>query len=80
MAAQFSNSIPVEKKPLQSNWLKQFTLFILFLLCGLAILVFGSNYFEIFPTNKNLTYNIIVSAVFMVAALLLRLNEPWKKY
>ena len=80
MAAQFSNSILVEKRPLQSNWLKQFTLFVLFLFCSLAILVFGSNYFEIFPTNKNLTYNIIVSVVFLVAALLLKLNEPWKKY
>lgn len=80
MAAQFSNSILVEKRPLQSNRLKQFTLFVLFLFCSLAILVFGSNYFEIFPTNKNLTYNIIVSVVFLVAALLLKLNEPWKKY
>ena len=80
MAAQFSNSILVEKRPLQSNRLKQFTLFVLFLFCSLAILVFGSNYFEIFPTNKNLTYNIIVSIVFLVAALLLKLNEPWKKY
>lgn len=80
MAAQFSNSILVEKRPLQSNRLKQFTLFVLFLFCSLAILVFGSNYFEIFPTNKNLTYNIIVSVVFLIAALLLKLNEPWKKY
>ena len=80
MAAQFSNSILVEKRPLQSNWLKQLALFVLFLLCSLAILVFGSNYFEIFPTNKNLTYNIIVSVVFLTATLLLKLNEPWKKY
>jgi len=80
MAGQFSNSILVKKRSSQSNWLKQFALFALFLLCGLAILVFGSNYFEIFPTNKNLTYNIIISTVFLITALLLKLNEPWKKY
>lgn len=82
MAAQITNSNLVRTQPLQTNWIQRICLFFIFLFCGLAILVFGSNYFEIFPTNKNLIYNVMLSTVFLVAALWLkrdqRLNRYWQ--
>jgi membrane protease YdiL (CAAX protease family) len=51
-----------------------------FLICGLSIFVFGSNYFEIFPTNRNLTYNAILSVIFLFASLLLKFDRRRSKY
>jgi len=53
----------------QINWLQRLGLFILFLLCEAAIFIFGSHYFNVFPTNKNLVFNLTVSAIFLVVAL-----------
>jgi membrane protease YdiL (CAAX protease family) len=65
-----------------TNWLQRIGLFILFLLCEAAIFIFGSYYFEVFPTNKNLTFNLVVSAVFLIATLWFRydkrLNRHWQ--
>jgi len=55
-------------------------LFILFLLCEAAIFIFGSHYFDVFPTNKNLTYNLIISAVFLIAALWFKYDQRWCRY
>ncbi len=55
-------------------------LFGVFLICGVAIFVFGSNYFTIFPTNKNLAYNMVLSAVFLVASVWLKGNERLARY
>jgi membrane protease YdiL (CAAX protease family) len=55
-------------------------LFILFLLCAVAAFVFGSNYYSIFPTNKNVFYEGGLAAAFLIAALLLRRwsrNRPY---
>jgi membrane protease YdiL (CAAX protease family) len=57
----------------QRNWLQRLGLFILFLACGAVIFIFGSHYFDVFPTNKNLAFNLTVSAIFLVVAL-------WFKY
>ena len=40
----------------------------------------GSNYFDIFPTNKNLTYNLTISALFLVIALWLKRDKHRNKY
>jgi len=69
-----------EKRPIQLNWFQRFGLFTIFLVCGFSILVFGSNYFEIFPTNNNLTYNLTISALFLVVALWLKRNKRWNMY
>lgn len=67
---------------IQTNWLQRLGLFILFLACEAAIFIFGSYYFDVFPTNKNLTYNLIVSAVFLIATLWFRydarLSQHWQ--
>jgi membrane protease YdiL (CAAX protease family) len=54
--------------------------FILFLVCELAIILFGSNYFDVFPTNKNLTYNLVLSVVSLTVALWLRFHPRWDRY
>ena len=68
------------KETTQPNWLQRVGLFTIFLVCGFAIFVFGSNYFEIFSTNKNLTYNLIISAFFLVVALLLKRDKHRNRY
>jgi membrane protease YdiL (CAAX protease family) len=70
-----------EKAPLaQVNWVKRLVLFIVFLVCEVAIFILGSNYFEIFPTNKNLIYNLVASAVFLAAAMLFKYSKRWSQY
>jgi hypothetical protein len=64
----------------QTTWLQRLGLFMLFLACEAAIFVFGSYYFDIFPTNKNLTYNLIVSAVFLVTTLWFKYNKRLNTY
>jgi hypothetical protein len=55
-------------------------LFILLLACEAAIIVFGSHYFNVFRTNKNLTYNLIVSAAFLTVSLWFRYDQQMKAY
>lgn len=82
MTTQAANINLVGKETLPTTWLQRLGIFLLFLLCEAAIFVFGSFYFEVFPTNKNLTFNLAVSAVFLAAALWFRydprLNRHWQ--
>ena len=48
--------------------------------CDTEHFILGSNYFDVFATNKNLTYNLIVSASFLTAALLLKFTKRWSQY
>jgi hypothetical protein len=68
------------KEAAPTNWLQCLSLFIVFLVCEAAILIFGSYYFDIFPTNKNLTFNLIVSTVFLTLSLWLKYDERWHRY
>lgn len=61
----------------QRNWLQRLGLFILFLACGAVIFIFGSHYFDVFPTNKNLAFNLIVSAIFLGVALWFKYDRRW---
>jgi len=82
MTTQTATTNLVGKETLQVSSLQRVGLFILFLLCEAAIFLFGSYYFEVFPTNKNLTFNLAVSAIFLIAALWFRydkrLNKHWQ--
>jgi hypothetical protein len=81
MTTATSNTPSVEKAtPTKVNWVKRLVLFIVFFFCEAAIFIFGSYYFDIFPTNKNLTYNLVVSLAFLVAALLLKYDKRCNKY
>ncbi len=55
-------------------------LFVLFLICSLAIFLFGSNYHKLFPTNGNSIYSGSLSAVFLIAAVLFKRNEKFAEY
>lgn len=68
------------KKIKPTNWIQRFVVFTLFLVCGSAVFVFGSNYFDLFPTNKNLIYNLALSAVLLGAALWFKRDQRLTKY
>ncbi len=71
-----------KETPTPINGLRRAGFFVLLLLCEAAIFIFGSYYFDVFPTNKNLTFDLAVSAVFLVATLGFRfdkrLNQHWR--
>ena len=64
----------------QLNGFQRFLLFFLLLICGLAVLFLGSNTFDILPTNKNFSYNLIVSTILLIVTLWLRTSERGAKY
>ena len=80
MVAQTASTSLDRKEILQTNWIQRLGLFVMFLICGLAILFLGSNFYEIFPTNRNLTYNLIISAVFLAASLWFKFDRRLNKY
>ena len=49
-------------------------------MCGVAVFLFGSNYFRIFPTNQNLAYEGGLALTFLIAALLMKPSARWGKY
>jgi len=59
---------------------QRFGLFVVFLICSLAIFVFGCNYFDIFSTNCNLGYQIFLSTAFLSVAVWLKRDERLKQY
>ena len=81
MTTTASNIPNLDKEsPAQVNWVKSLVLFVVFLVCEAAIFIFGSYYFDVFPTNKNLTFNLILSAIFLAVALWFRYDKRWNKY
>lgn len=80
MTTQTATTKLVGKETTQANWLQRLGLFILILACEAVIFIFGSNYFDVFATNKNMTYNLVVSVVFLFVALLFKFIERWNKY
>lgn len=70
----------VKKESIPTIWLQRLGLFILFLICEAAIFILGSNYFDVFPTNRNLTYNLTVSAVFLAISLWFKYDERLNQY
>ncbi len=55
-------------------------LFIVFLVCAFAVLIFGSSYFNIFWTNDNLGYQASLSAMFLFVAIWCRRDERLARY
>jgi membrane protease YdiL (CAAX protease family) len=66
----------------RAGWITRLGLFGLCVTAGLAIFLFGSGYFRIFPTNNNPLYLASLSGLFLVAAALLkrdaRLERHWR--
>ena len=80
MIAQTTNTKIHGNETSKLNWLQHLALFTIFLACGLAILFLGSNFYEILPTNRNLTYNLIISAIFLAASLWFKFDERLNRY
>jgi membrane protease YdiL (CAAX protease family) len=55
-------------------------LFVIFLACALAVFLFGSNYYKLFPTNGSKLYAAILSVIFLLAALLFKRIRNFAKY
>jgi membrane protease YdiL (CAAX protease family) len=55
-------------------------MFIVLLICSLAVFVLGSNYVQLFPTNGNTAYAISLTSFFLVAALLFKRSIKLVKY
>lgn len=72
-----SNPVRVET---EHHWLRWLGWFALFFVCESAIIIFGSNYYDVFATNKNLTYNLLTSVIFLAAALLLKFSKRWNQF
>jgi len=64
----------------QLVWLARFGLCCLFLVGETLIFIFGAHYFDVFPTNKNLTFNLIVSVGFLIIALWFRFSQKLKAH
>jgi membrane protease YdiL (CAAX protease family) len=66
--------------PMKVDRVKRLVLFFVFFICEVAIFILGSNYFDLFPTNKNLTFNFVTCAVFLIAAVGFKRTERWNQY
>jgi membrane protease YdiL (CAAX protease family) len=80
MTIQAASMNLTDKEAKRPNWIQYLGLFLLFLICEAAIFIFGSSYFDIYPTNRNLTYNLVISAVFLTISLWFKYNKRWNKY
>jgi membrane protease YdiL (CAAX protease family) len=80
MNAQIKSTNLSSKEVISTNWTQRLGLFIVFLICELAIVLFGSNYFDVFQTNKNLAYQASISVVFLAAAIWLKRSERLNRY
>jgi len=80
MNTQTATKNLIEKETTQTNWFQRLGLFVLFLVCEATIFIFGSYYFDVFPTNKNLTFNLAVSAVFLIVSLWFKFDKRFNRY
>lgn len=55
-------------------------MFVVLLICSLAVFVLGSNYVRLFPTNGNIAYAICLTGFFLVAALIFKRSANLAKY
>ena len=82
MTAQTKDKGQMRTEKSQLVWLVRFGLFCLFLAGEALIFIFGAHYFDVFPTNKNLTFNLIISAGFLIITLWfrssLKLQAHWR--
>ena len=82
MTAKTETPDLIGKETAHLNVLQRLGLFILFLFSEVVIFILCSYYFEAFPTNKNLPFNLMVSAAFLLVTLWFkfdkRLNKHWQ--
>lgn len=67
--------VPADARPAH-----RLALFVLLLVGGLLIFVFGSPYFNVFPTNDNVLFSAALAAAFGLLALVFRARLPLAAY
>jgi membrane protease YdiL (CAAX protease family) len=55
-------------------------LFVVLVICSLAVFLFAPNYYQLFPTNGNTIYAASLSFLFLVAAVLFKRYEKLSKF
>ena len=80
MTTQTTTTNFIGKEATPTNWLQRLGLFFVFLICEASIFIFGSYYFDVFPTNRNLTYNLVISATFLAASLWFKYDKHLNRY
>ncbi len=65
---------------MKNNIFHRTFLFVLFLVCSLAVFLLGPKHYPLFPTNGNMIYVGSLTVVLLVAALLLKRSEKLSKY
>jgi membrane protease YdiL (CAAX protease family) len=55
-------------------------IFVILLICSLAVFVLGSNYVQLFPTNGNTIYAVCLTGLFLVTALLFKRSVKFVKF
>jgi membrane protease YdiL (CAAX protease family) len=85
MPTQWAQTVPGKPEPVKptvapAGLAYRAGLFILLLICALAVFVFGSNYFKAFPTNGNSLYSASLTAVYLMAALWLKRSGKFARY
>jgi membrane protease YdiL (CAAX protease family) len=80
MTTQTANTNLNIRATIQVTWIQRLGLFNIFLICEAAIFLLGSYYFDIFPTNKNLTYNLTLSAALFAVTLWFKYDKRWNKH
>ncbi|TFG60201.1 MAG: CPBP family intramembrane metalloprotease [Spirochaetales bacterium] len=71
---------PVKQSPVSAGFAGRAGLFVLFLICALAVFLFGSNYYKAFPTNGSRVYSACLTVLFLAAALLLKRGKKTAAY
>jgi membrane protease YdiL (CAAX protease family) len=60
--------------------LRRLGLFVVLIVCSETVFLLGANYYKLFPTNGNSVYNASLTAIFLVAAMVFKLNKSLAKY
>jgi len=63
-----------------SDFARKSGLFALFLAIGIAVFIFGCNYYRVFPTNANPGFEGGLAGILLLASLMLQRQEHLRKY
>jgi membrane protease YdiL (CAAX protease family) len=60
--------------------MKKVIIFILLLSGGAAIFIFGNPYYTVFPTNRNQSYNFVITLVLLVLSVIIKRSSKHSEY
>lgn len=80
MSTTYKITRPFENATNSKSIAYKVVMYIILLICSLAVFVLGSNYVQLFPTNGNRIYAICLTGLFLIAALLFKRSANYFKY